>query len=74
MNNIHLLDSNQKIKKYDNVQDIMQSSLLFVCKSTKNERPMLKDMARSLDELTNKIRFINHVVDGSIPIRKVKQT
>lgn len=75
MNNIHLLDCNQKIKKYANVDNIMDEFIAFRLQKYKQRKTfMLKDMARSLDELTNKIRFINHVVDGSIPIRRVKHS
>lgn len=72
MNNIHLLDAQGMIKKYPDVESIIKEfTQVRLQKYEQRKAYMLKTLAQTLDELTNKIRFINHVVDGSIPIRKV---
>lgn len=69
--NMHLFDSQDQLKKYANVRDIVRDYYVMRLKLY-NERKthQLAAMAAELLILTNKARYIQELLDGSIDLRR----
>lgn len=69
--NMHLFDSQDQLKKYGNVRDIVQDYYATRLKLY-NERKthQLAAMAAELLILSNKARYIQELLDGSIDLRR----
>jgi len=73
MTNIHLLNENNTIQKYNDVESIIEAFMTFrLTKYEQRKAFLLKNLNETLHELTNKKKFIYAVIDGSIPLHKVK--
>jgi DNA topoisomerase-2 len=69
--NMHLFDSQDQLKKYGNVRDIVRdyyATRLQLYKKRKTHQ--LATMTAELRVLTNKARYIQEVLDGSIDLRR----
>jgi len=69
--NMHLFDSQDQLKKYANVHDIVRDyygTRLSLYKKRKTHQ--LAAMAAELLILTNKARYIQELLDGSIDLRR----
>jgi len=72
--NMVLFDSNLKIKKYQNVQAILEEFYPLRLKYyTHRKNYLLTILRRDLEILSNKARFIQAVVDEKIKVRNVKK-
>lgn len=72
MTNIHLLDSSGRIRKYENVDAILADFTTFRLQMyTKRKTYLLKRLAEKTRELEAKIRFIEGILDKSIPLGNV---
>ncbi|AQK73819.1 DNA topoisomerase 2 [Zea mays] len=72
--NMHLFDSDGKIRKYDTPEQILeeffQLRLEFYCK---RKEALLKNIKLDLKKLENKVRFIRCVVDNEIIVNNRKR-
>jgi DNA topoisomerase-2 len=69
--NMHLFDSQDQLKKYGNVRDIVRdyyATRLSLYKKRKTHQ--LATMAAELLVLSNKARYIQELLDGSIDLRR----
>jgi DNA topoisomerase-2 len=69
--NMHLFDSQDQLKKYGNVRDIVQD--YYATRLTlygKRKTHQLAVMAAELRVLSNKARYIQELLDGSIDLRR----
>ena len=72
--NMHLFDAKDKLKKYDNVQQIVDDYFetrltLFQTRKT----AMLKTLEEEIKWLSNKTRYIQETIDGTIDLRKKRK-
>uniref|UniRef100_A0ACD5YS87 Uncharacterized protein n=1 Tax=Avena sativa TaxID=4498 RepID=A0ACD5YS87_AVESA len=72
--NMHLFDSNGKIRKYDTPEDVLQDfyKLRFEFYGKRKE-VMLENMGKELRKINNKVRFIEDVVSGRIIVNNRKR-
>ena len=72
--NMHLFDADDKLKKYENVQDIIDD--YFVTRlelySVRKEH-MIDALEKELVVLSNKARYIQELLDDTIDLRKKKK-
>ena len=72
--NMHLFDADDKLKKYENVQDIIDD--YFVTRlelySVRKEH-MIDALEKELVVLSNKARYIQELLDNTIDLRKKKK-
>jgi DNA topoisomerase-2 len=69
--NMHLFDANDKLKKYDSVEAIIDD--YFVTRLTlygKRKEFMINALERELSLLSNKAKYIQENLDGTIDLRK----
>ncbi|XP_006647737.2 DNA topoisomerase 2 [Oryza brachyantha] len=72
--NMHLFDSNGKIRKYDTPEDILQEFFgLRLEFYEKRKRVLLENIELELKKLSNKVRFILAVVEGDIIVNNRKR-
>jgi DNA topoisomerase-2 len=72
--NMHLFDANDKLKKYDNVEQIIDDYFdvrLDLYQQRKDY--MIKELEKELVLLSNKTKFIQENLDGTIDLRKKKR-
>uniref|UniRef100_A0ACD5YXT2 Uncharacterized protein n=1 Tax=Avena sativa TaxID=4498 RepID=A0ACD5YXT2_AVESA len=72
--NMHLFDSNGKIRKYDTPEDVLKDffKLRFEFYAKRKE-VMLENMGKELRKINNKVRFIEDVVSGRIIVNNRKR-
>jgi DNA topoisomerase-2 len=69
--NMHLFDSQDQLKKYGNVRDIVRDYYATrLSLYGKRKTHQLADLAAELRLLTNKARYIQELLDGSIDLRR----
>jgi len=69
--NMHLFDSQDQLKKYGNVRDIVQDYYATrLALYDKRKTHQLAVMAAELRVLSNKARYIQELLDGSIDLRR----
>ncbi|MAU36393.1 MAG: hypothetical protein CMD14_03365 [Flavobacteriales bacterium] len=70
-NNMHMFDENEKLKKYDNVVDIIEH-YIDVRRKVYVERKeyQLKILEQEAKLLSNKARFINEILNDEIDLRR----
>jgi hypothetical protein len=69
--NMHLFDSQDQLKKYGNVRDIVRDYYATRLNLYKNRKThQLAAMAAELLLLSNKARYIQELLDGSIDLRR----
>ncbi|XP_052142944.1 DNA topoisomerase 2 [Oryza glaberrima] len=72
--NMHLFDSNGKIRKYDTPEDILKEFFgLRLEFYEKRKRALLENIELELKKLSNKVRFILAVVEGDIIVNNRKR-
>ena len=72
--NMHLFDANDKLKKYDNVKDIIDDYFETRLKMYQTRKEYMIDaIEKELVLLTNKARYIKENLDGTIDLRKKKK-
>jgi DNA topoisomerase II len=72
--NMHLFDSNETLQKYDKISDIIDAYYdvrLGLYKTRKAY--MIESLERELKFLTNKAKYIQENLDGTIDLRKKKK-
>ena len=72
--NMHLFDANDKLKKYESVQDIIDDyyeTRMSIYQKRKDN--MIKTLEKELVLLTNKVKYIRENLDGTIDLRKKKK-
>jgi DNA topoisomerase-2 len=72
--NMHLFDANDKLKKYDRVQDIIDD--YFVTRLDlyqKRKDYMVDSLSKELLVLSNKSRYIRELLEGTIDFRNKKK-
>jgi DNA topoisomerase-2 len=72
--NMHLFDANDKLKKYSSIPDIIDDYYVkrLELYSVRKEH-MIYAITRDLLLLSNKSRYIQEVLDGTIDLRKMKR-
>ena len=74
ISNMHLFDENGAITKYDSPLAVMEAFIPLRLKAYAQRRDMLIRLAESqLKRLSNKMRFILAVVDGSLVVNRKKK-
>ena len=69
--NMHLFDANDKLKKYDSVQEIIDDySVTRLELYEKRKNHMIDVLTKELIVLSNKAKYIKEVLDGSVDLRK----
>jgi DNA topoisomerase-2 len=72
--NMHLFDAEDKLRKYDNVEEIIDDYFVTRLKLYCVRRAYLIDLLeRELVILENKARYIQELLDGTIDLRKKKK-
>lgn len=72
--NMHMFDSNQKMKKYKTVEDIIEAYYpVRYNMYTKRKEFMIKQLKKVVKILHNKARFIEEQCDGTIDLRRKKK-
>jgi DNA topoisomerase-2 len=72
--NMHLFDAEDKLKKYDNVEQIIDDYFVTRLKLYSIRKAYLIDLLeRELVVLENKARYIQELLDGTIDLRKKKK-
>jgi DNA topoisomerase-2 len=72
--NMHLFDAEDKLKKYDNVEEIIDDYFITRLKLYSVRKAYLIDtLERELIVLENKARYIQELLDGTIDLRKKKK-
>ena len=72
MTNIHLLNESNQIKKFQNVEQIMNEFIEFRYKMYEKRKAwQIQNYEKCLRETHHKVQFVLGVVDESIPIRRV---
>lgn len=73
--NMHLFDADDKLKKYDTVEEIIDDYFITRLKLYGDRKAYLIDaLERELVVLSNKARYIQELLDGTIDLRKKKKT
>ncbi len=73
-NNMHLFDSDDKLKKYDKITDIIDDYFIVRLKLYQSRKEyIIKSLERELVLLSNKARYIKENIDGTIDLRKKKK-
>lgn len=72
--NMHLFDSDGKIRKYDNPEDVLKDffKLRFDFYG-KRKKVMLENIGKELRKINNKVRFIEDVTSGRIIVNNRKR-
>ena len=74
-NNMHLFDADEHLKKYDSVNQILEE--FFVARLriySKRKTHQLEQLDKELCVLSNKARYITEVLEGTIDLRRKKNT
>ena len=72
--NMHLFDYDDKLKKYDDVEDIINDYYEIRLEHYDMRKDYLvENLERELMILTNKARYIQELLDGTIDLRKKKK-
>jgi DNA topoisomerase-2 len=72
--NMHLFDADDKLKKYDNVEEIIDDYFITRLKLYSVRKAYLIDtLEKELVVLENKARYIQELLDGTIDLRKKKK-
>lgn len=75
LNNMHLYDSNNVIKKYNNVKQILEefykTRLIFY---EKRKKILISNLQNSLNIIESKIKFINMVINKKINLLNIPKT
>lgn len=72
--NMHLFDAEDKLKKYDNVEEIIDDYFITRLKLYNIRKAYLIDtLEKELVVLENKARYIQELLDGTIDLRKKKK-
>jgi DNA topoisomerase-2 len=72
--NMHLFDAEDKLKKYDNVEEIIDDYFVTRLNLYSVRKAYLIDLLeRELVVLENKARYIQELLDGTIDLRKKKK-
>jgi DNA topoisomerase-2 len=72
--NMNLFDSNDKLKKYDNVSDIIDDYYVVRLKYYSDRKEyLINQMEKELVVLSNKSRYIQELLDNTIDLRKKKK-
>ena len=72
--NMHLFDSNEQLKKYDSVEEIIDD--YFECRLKMYEtrkKNQISELTHQLSLLSNKAKYITALLDGSIDLRRKKR-
>ena len=72
--NMHLFNADDKLKKYDKVEDIIDEyfeTRLQMYQLRKDT--LIRKLEKELDLLTNKVRFIEENLNGTLDLRKKKR-
>lgn len=70
LNNMHLFDKNNKIKKYKNIEDIQIEFFNERIKFYELRKEfILKDLKNKLEKLSEKVRFIQYIRENKINIK-----
>jgi len=73
--NMHLFDADDKLKKYDAVEDIIDDYFITRLKLYADRKAYLIDaLEKELVVLSNKARYIQELLDDTIDLRKKKKT
>ena len=72
--NMHLFDANDTLQKFNRVSDIIDSyyETRLEMFSTRKEY-MIKKLERELIVLSNKVKYIKEILDGTLDLRKKKK-
>lgn len=71
--NMHLFNHERKLKKYDNVEDIIDDYYHIRLDAYEKRRQyLLKDIEALLVKLSNRARYIMETLEGNIDLRKKK--
>ena len=72
--NMHLFDSEDKLKKYDAVEEIIDDYYDIRLEHYDSRREYLIDtLEKDIVELSNKAKYIQELLDGTIDLRKKKK-
>jgi DNA topoisomerase-2 len=72
--NMHLFDANDKLKKYNNIIDIIDDYFVTRLEMYKNRKEyMIHTLERELLLLSNKAKYIKENLDGTIDLRKKRK-
>jgi DNA topoisomerase-2 len=72
--NMHLFDADDKLRKYDNIEEIIDDYFETRLKLYSDRKAYLIDaLERELLILSNKARYIQELLDGTIDLRKKKK-
>jgi DNA topoisomerase-2 len=72
--NMHLFDANDKLKKYDRVQDIIDDYFVTRLKLYQKRKDYMVDaLSKELLVLSNKSRYISELLSGTIDFRNKKK-
>lgn len=72
--NLVAFDTQQRIHKYANVEEIMDEYYHFrISLYAKRKAHLLAEMGRDLDKLSNQARFVQMIIDGKLVISKKKK-
>ena len=72
--NMHLFDSNDKLKKYDRVQDIIDDYFVKRLELYQKRKDYMVDaLSKELLVLSNKSRYIRELLEGTIDFRNKKK-
>jgi DNA topoisomerase-2 len=72
--NMNLFDSNDKLKKYDNVSDVIDDYYEVRLKYYSDRKTyLINQMEKELVVLSNKARYIQELLDNTIDLRKKKK-
>jgi DNA topoisomerase-2 len=74
-NNMHLYDEYGKIKKYNNVVEIIQEYYQFRIKYyTKRKLHKISKLEQEIKYLDAKVKFINDIIDNKLIVNNVKKS
>jgi len=72
--NMHLFDAEDKLKKYDSVEEIIDDYFVTRLKLYSERKAyLIATLERELVVLSNKARYIQELLDGTIDLRKKKK-
>jgi DNA topoisomerase-2 len=72
--NMHLFDANDKLKKYEKVEEIIDDYFETRLKMYQTRKEyMIENLERELVLLSNKAKYIKENLDGTIDLRKKKK-
>jgi DNA topoisomerase-2 len=73
--NMHLFDAEDKLKKYDTVEEIIDDYFVTRLKLyVERKAYLIATLEKELVILSNKARYIQELLDGTIDLRKKKKT